>query len=254
MDNGRPNWLVRLEQPKLLAAVACMLVLAALGVLRLDDDKARIDVSAGHTTTTTADDGADAEPDDDGVLAVDTTTTTSIPASSTSTSSTTTSTTAATSTTSTTVCRNSTNPACGPFRWDPPPEPDQPIVVTVATSAEQAVAGQPFTFTVKATDLDAQPVFCEVYDLGDGTKKGAIGTPCEAGGPEVEPCQTNRFGPWTPPTRKGGVFEYTLTHTYTTAGTYTVKFFSYSEDGGTCHPYGSTKTTQMQLTVAAPAS
>lgn len=259
MDNGRPNWLARIEQPKLLIVVACMLVLAAFGVLRLDDDDRAVDLAVGRTTTTMPDAGRDAGGDvrDDGdggggdVLADDSTTTTSSASSSSSTSSTTS--TAVAPTTTTTVCRNSKDAACGPFRWDPEPSPNQPLVVTVTTSAEQAVAGQPFSFTVEATDTDAQPVFCEVFDLGDGTTKGVIGTRCGDDGTAQPPCEP-RYGPWTPPTRKGGVFTYTVTHTYAAAGTYTVQFFSYSEDGGECHPYGSTKTTERKVTVVSASS
>src|SRR5437762_1768062 len=36
-------------------------------------------------------------------------------------------------------CRNSYDPACGPFRWDPDPGPNQPLGVTA--SAQQVKAG-----------------------------------------------------------------------------------------------------------------
>src|SRR5207237_8555999 len=46
------------------------------------------------------------------------------------------------STTTTLICRDSTNPACGAFRWDPPPAPDHPLTVTVTYSpAHPPVAG-----------------------------------------------------------------------------------------------------------------
>ena len=32
--------------------------------------------------------------------------------------------------TTTLPCRNSTDPACGPFRWDPAPAPNQPVAVS----------------------------------------------------------------------------------------------------------------------------
>lgn len=249
--SGRVQWIERVGAPRLLVAVAALVALAALGVARLvgvGGDDGRQEVVTQRTTTTGAgpsDGDGDDRLADEGDPAVTTSTAAMSSATTSATAPTTTTTIASTTTT---VCRNSTNPACGPFRWDPAPQADQPVVVTV-TAPEQGVAGRPVTFTVEAVDTDAQVVFCEVYDLGDGTKQGVIGQRCDQGTAEGR-C-SNRYGPWTPPSRKGGRFQFSLTHTYAQPGTYTVRFFSYSEDGGTCHPYGSTKTTEVTFVVAA---
>lgn len=51
----------------------------------------------------------------------------------------------------TTSCRNSTDPACGEFSWDPQPGPYDVEVYAVSTPVA-AVAGQPVTFAVDYVD------------------------------------------------------------------------------------------------------
>jgi len=70
--------------------------------------------------------------------------------------------TTSTSTTSTTIddrhapeCRNSTNPQCGPFRWDPQPLPNRPMRVDVQIAPSHPRPGDVVTFTVVASDPDA---------------------------------------------------------------------------------------------------
>lgn len=150
-------------------------------------------------------------------------------------------------TTTTIVCRNSTNPACGPFRWEPAPFPNQALVVRVTREPVDVAVGQAVTFEVESTDTDAQVVWCQVYDLGDGTTMGTVGSFC-GNGPG---CTGRRFGPWSPPSTKAGAYGYKVTHTYAEPGTYTARFFAYSEDGGECHPYGNQETATATVSVSS---
>jgi inhibitor of cysteine peptidase len=128
-----------------------------------------------------------------------------------------------TSTTSTTVddrrplaCRNSTNPQCGPFRWDPQPLPNGPMQVDVKVSPSNPRVGDVVTFTVMESDADApgQGIGVVSSDFGDGHKQALVvdGGPCDW------------FGPWTPPAPQAGQRVRTYTHTYGSAGTFVARF------------------------------
>lgn len=131
--------------------------------------------------------------------------------------STTTSITAPPATTTTTLdpCRNSADPACGPFRFDPQPGADNPMAVQVATEPASPVAGQPMVFHLTLTDPDGVS-----YD-GTNFNFGNSGI----GGSTPEACA--KFGPWDPPARDPASATQTVnvTHTYFAAGTYTATFF-----------------------------
>lgn len=118
-------------------------------------------------------------------------------------------TTSASPTTAARVCRNSSNEACGEFRWDPAPAPNQPLVATFTKAPAKAKAGEQVSFEVTWSDGDAPLTFDRLSH--DGT---AIGKSCS---------MTPRYGPWTPPARvpSAGVLPYTTT--FATPGTYTVR-------------------------------
>src|SRR3712207_6243843 len=59
-----------------------------------------------------------------------------------------------TTTTAARVCRNSTDPACGQFFWDPAPTGNQPLNVQITTSPPNPRAGQEVAFTVSLHDPD----------------------------------------------------------------------------------------------------
>ena len=147
-------------------------------------------------------------------------------ASSTSTSTTVVDTSTTTSTTSTTVasttapapaCRNSTDPACGDFRYAPNPA-NKVMSANVTVSADPAVVGQQITFRMTFTDLDAQPdPLCGPINWGDGTVLDAGACP---GAPP--PCGAH--GPWDPPpvVTTGTTQTFTFQHTYSAPGNYRV--------------------------------
>ena len=147
---------------------------------------------------------------------------------------------AALSTTDPPECRNSTDSACGPFRWDPEPDPNAPLTVKVTATPR---AGEPrtFDFTVVFTDPDA-PIRdgCRSADFGDGGTAAASGC-------AVAACVAT-YGPWTPPAKEPGSAETTTSHTFPAAGTYTVRFSASS--GGLCgHPYASTGSGSTEVVV-----
>lgn len=118
-------------------------------------------------------------------------------------------------TTSSTVssCRNSTDPACGPFRFDPQPGPDSPMTVQVAVEPAEPVAGQEVVFRLTLTDPDGVSYNATTFGFGDGGIGGASFPPCE------------RFGAWDPPPRDGATTEVVeVAHTYANPGTYAVSF------------------------------
>lgn len=114
----------------------------------------------------------------------------------------------ATTATPTLVCRNSTDPACGPFRWDPALLPDQPLVASFTKAPTTAVAGQPVAFEVSWSDGDAKLTYDRFST--DGT---SLGSACS---------MVPRYGPWTPPERVAGSGTLAYGTTFAGPGTYTV--------------------------------
>jgi hypothetical protein len=137
-------------------------------------------------------------------------------------------------------CHNSTNPACGRFYWSPSVGSNAPTEIQVSYSPN-GTAGEPVTVTVTLHDGDATPN--GLYgSWGDGT--GVPAPTCK---------EPQRYGPWTPPAKSGGTRTWTLHHTYSNAGTFTVTLIGIS---GTCgNPYGGRVTTTLTIHIdPAPPS
>ena len=147
-------------------------------------------------------------------------------------------------TTTTLVCRNSTNPACGPFRWDPPPGPNSPLTVQVTYSPSSPKAGETVTFHVVVDDPDAKINRVCNYNAvyGDGSVQPGCGSSalCAA-----------VYGPWTPPARVADHYGTDFQHTYATAGTYTASFSFQSTSFCYPDPYGSQGSGSATVTVQA---
>ena len=120
-------------------------------------------------------------------------------------------------TTSTTVpaCRNSTDPKCGPFRFDPQPGADNPMAVGVTVEPASPVAGQRTVFHITLTDPDGVSYDGTTFNFGNGGIGGSTPDPCA------------KYGPWDPPAPNPASATETmdLGHTYFEAGTYTATFF-----------------------------
>ena len=112
------------------------------------------------------------------------------------------------------ACRNSTDPACGPFRFDPQPGPDEPMTVQVTAIPALARVGQEVVFRVTLRDPDGVSRGSSLYDFGNSALGESVQRQCE------------KYGPWEPPARPSGpVTEVQeIRHTYAAPGTYTVTF------------------------------
>ena len=143
-------------------------------------------------------------------------------------------------TTTSLPCRNSKDPRCGPFRWDPNPGANSPITVSASVSQD----GQTVTFTLHVVDPDASPIIvgdgtCNPPDFGDVGKSRC--TPS---------CAAPGYGPWTPPARQRGDRTVVYTHTYPSSGSYTAHFW-FGSAGTPCpaNPYASTIDQPVQVEV-----
>lgn len=116
------------------------------------------------------------------------------------------------------ACRNSTDPACGPFRWDPAPV-DRPATLTLTPQAGPIVAGQRVDLTLTMSDPDG-PVTLAEWDIAvsphDGVTYGSSSTV------ERPPACPERYGPWTPPPPNGGEASTLTNITFRDPGTYTI--------------------------------
>lgn len=122
------------------------------------------------------------------------------------------------STATTRPCRNSSEPACGPFRWDPPLPPNQPITVKVSYLPTAPRAGETVTFSVTVDDPDGSRIVDRDglgNDYGDGTSTVR---------PNAHVDCFERFGPWIPDPPEPFHADLTFRHVYKVAGTYTVAF------------------------------
>lgn len=143
----------------------------------------------------------------------------------------------------TSACRNSYDQACGPFRWDPDPGPNQPASGQVTPSSQTVRVGDTVTFRLTASDPDAAPLSVCRADFGQG-EQGFVCDPR----PKMDPnfCKA-QYGPWTPPAKQPGNLDTVEQHTYAQPGTYNVTFTINSAQEQCNNPYAS--TTDLQATV-----
>jgi hypothetical protein len=162
----------------------------------------------------------------------------------------------AATTTTTRPCRNSTNPACGPFRWDPDPRPNEPLDVSVTFTPAHPHVGEPVTFFVRAVDPDAKWLWGVARDFGD--PRGAVAIDGSSMMADAFPdyCAPAKYGPWMPPPRRSidetlGYPGPGVTHTYTAPGSYTARW-SFRSDSTACglhEPYGSYGSQFVEVVV-----
>jgi hypothetical protein len=143
-------------------------------------------------------------------------------------------------------CRNSTDPVCGPFRWDPPPAPNQPVEIEITRSPIAPKVGEQVTVTVNVAEADSE-IHSVTVSFGDEealTLPPATVTTCEGSTPT---------GPWTPPEVAPDATVATYGHTYTQPGDYTIDVYAASADflDATCppNPYASQGTASAPIHV-----
>ena len=150
-------------------------------------------------------------------------------------------------------CRNSTDPRCGPFRWEPEPT-KHPLTVDVSVLTADPVAGKPVQFKVIVDEKDTTIA---------GNCYGYSGTGIE-GRPTCMPTypacvdQSTAYGPWAPPEQMPDRYEMTQSFTYDKAGTYTLSF-TFNTGWPGCFPwsprdpYANSGTGTVTFTVRPPA-
>jgi hypothetical protein len=142
------------------------------------------------------------------------------------------------------ICRNSYDPACGPFRWDPDPGPNQPLRVTVTPPSQQVKAGDEVNFHIVAEDPDARIDRCVVMEFGDGQTGGSC--------PPSAACPTP-YGPWTPPAKAADRYELDVKHKYTSPPPqqpYVASFRAQSHSFCNPDPYGGSAVGSATVTVS----
>lgn len=146
----------------------------------------------------------------------------------------------------TTACRNSTDPACGEFSWDPQPGPYEVEVYAVSTPIA-ATAGEPVTFAVDYVDPagpDAQGA-CLNWWVSDPAVVNT--SSCE-----VIATSCARTGPHDPPAPSSERIPLERTITFETPGEHEVRIEgnigTHLADG--CEsPYRNTFTRTFTITV-----
>ena len=141
------------------------------------------------------------------------------------------------------VCHNSTDPACGAFRYEPPLTNAPAHLQIVSTEPAAPVVGDTVTFTVRLTDPDSfvakTPDLCGTLSFGDGETGDCI-SDCAGTGPQ--------YGPWDPPAPEPGDGTFTVKHVYARAGDFVAAF---STTAGTCSPRASNASASTTVHVGA---
>jgi hypothetical protein len=146
------------------------------------------------------------------------------------------------STATTAACRNSGEPACGPFLWDPPLPPNRPLTVKLSYLPTAPKVGETVTFSVTVDDPDGRMLLDRAgmaNNYGDG--------PPERGPMAIVDC-TERYGPWTPEAPIPVHADLTFRHVYAAAGTYTVSFPFKAIGNCTYGPSEATATATITVT------
>jgi hypothetical protein len=158
-------------------------------------------------------------------------------------------------TTTALVCRNSTNPACGPFRWDPEPAANQPLTADVTYTPTNPKVGDEVTFTVQAVDPDASPVsdHCDFAGSEPAVQFGEKGY--VAGCPLALCTPSDQYGAWTPPKPVRTEKSFVYRHTYMAGGNFDMTAQLFSGPGGCSnYPYGNNARVLAKVTVVDPSA
>lgn len=145
------------------------------------------------------------------------------------------------------ACRNSHDPACGPFSYDGALAPDRPMTVDVTVDPALPRVGQQVTFHVVLHDPDGVSFGGTIFTYGGA----AIGSQREI--------RCEKYGRWDPPSPdpSRATESQDVIHTYAEPGTYTARFTFEAGpvgcvDGRTGRgelPYASTGSGSVTVTV-----
>lgn len=142
----------------------------------------------------------------------------------------------------TAVCRNSYDPVCGPFRYDPEPV-NRPMTVAATASPTSPSPGEEVVFTVTVSDDGPiSPNDCiNTQQYGDGSPFSICTAAC--------PPQPQRFGPWDPPPPEPRTVTEQFRRDYEAPGVYTAEFTYNAGADCTFSPYRSTASGTVTITV-----
>lgn len=148
------------------------------------------------------------------------------------------------------VCRNSIDPACGEFSWDPEPIVGQ-STVRLDVPGGPLYAGVPYEIVAELTDPTAPPTFnCASVNVSPMPGEAwAGGFACVV---EPAPWCAARYGPWTPPEPSGGTITERVPVTFDQPGTYTISMETRTPAKHCYQPYGSDAATAIVVQVLAP--
>ena len=150
-------------------------------------------------------------------------------------------------TTAAPACRNSTDPACGEFRWDPAPR-NQPATLTVTAPDRTIVVDEQVELALDMSDPDGR-VTLACYSVSLDRPGLSTGS-CAA---ENHDCP-ERYGPWSPPAGQPSSAGATTVVEFHEPGTYTVTVDVAPADGcDNVDPYRSGARTSITVEVQ-PAS
>jgi hypothetical protein len=136
------------------------------------------------------------------------------------------------------ACRNSSDPRCGAFAWDPAPAANQPLAASFIRPPTRTAVGQQVVFDVAWSDPDAPLLFDQVR-VSDVPSTLLL---------ECPPPSPPRYGLWTPPApvASSGTLHYPLT--FTQPGTYRV--YARLATGTDCRsPYANDIDIQTTIVV-----
>ena len=152
-----------------------------------------------------------------------------------------------TPTTAAPACRNSTDPACGEFRWDPAPR-NQPATLTVTAPDRAIVVDEQVELALDMSDPDGR-VTLACYSVSLDRPGLSTGS-CAA---ENHDCP-ERYGPWSPPAGQPSSAGTTTVVEFHEPGTYTVTVDVAPADGcDNVDPYRSGARTSITVEVQAAA-
>jgi hypothetical protein len=126
-------------------------------------------------------------------------------------------------------CRNSFDPACGDFQWDPKPVND-PMLVKVEASDQSPGVGELIEFVVTVED-DALKKPRESYRTYGERTGGSNTVSCKS--------QPRRYGSWTPPPKGDQSVSERFEHAYSQPGEYKAVFEYSTTQCNRYDPYAS---------------
>jgi hypothetical protein len=144
-------------------------------------------------------------------------------------------------------CVRSTDPACGPFRWDPAPT-NRPATLTVTLPDGPVRAGTPVSLTIEMSDPDGT-VTLDCYTVSLDRPGLSTGT-CNAVAFECP----DRYGSWPPPEPSPDSATATSEVQFDETGTYTITVDASPADGcDNVDPYRSGARTSLTVEVQPAA-